>query len=123
MFAAQLLGVAANWIIQFVIDVANCLKSAFERRKEKNNRRLQIEPEDLRKLAVRTAANSLRAGASLTFAAVGAGLGTVLVRPNSGTWIGKLPQAMFSVGCVLLYGGPGAGLTSFDSVSCRDHGG
>jgi hypothetical protein len=43
-------------------------------------------------LARRTAGNTLKGGASLILASAGAGLGTVLIRPSTGTWIGNSPQ-------------------------------
>jgi hypothetical protein len=50
-----------------------------------------MDCKELKRLARRTAGNTLKGSASLILAAFGAGLGTVLTRPSTGTWIGMFP--------------------------------
>lgn len=40
--------------------------------------------------------NTVRCGASLVFASIGAGIGAMILRPTTGQWIGKL-RVWFSV--------------------------
>lgn len=59
--------------------------------RSKKGKPMGLEIVELKRLARRTAGNTLKGGASLVFASIGAGLGTILIRPSTGTWIGNSP--------------------------------
>lgn len=47
--------------------------------------------EQARVLGKKVSGASIRCGASLVFASIGAGIGATLIRPSLGQWIGKQP--------------------------------
>ncbi|KAJ7524575.1 hypothetical protein O6H91_17G012200 [Diphasiastrum complanatum] len=91
-FRAHALGVAANWLVQESLDVYRSLEVLFRQKqgegKDKKSTKGDLETRVLRSLARKTAGNTLKAGGSLIFASLGAGLGAVLIKPSTGTWIG-----------------------------------
>lgn len=46
-------------------------------------------PQKLKLLGKKVSGTSIRCGASLIFASIGAGIGATLIRPSMGQWIGK----------------------------------
>jgi hypothetical protein len=54
----------------------------------KEGKPVGLDYKELKQLARRTAGNTLKGGALLILASAGAGLGTVLITPSTGTWIG-----------------------------------
>ena len=87
MTAAHALAVLANWMVQLVVDFYRSIRVSFTVRSEGNA--VGLDSKELKRLARRIAGNTLKGSASLILASVGAGLGTVLIRPSTGTWIGN----------------------------------
>lgn len=72
--------------MQVGIHTYRCLSAIFSS-KEKV---IEIDPsEQVRILVRKVYGTTVRCGASLVFASVGAGIGATLVRPSIGQWIGK----------------------------------
>lgn len=46
-------------------------------------------PQKLKLLGKNVSGTTIRCGASLIFASIGAGIGATLIRPSMGQWIGK----------------------------------
>lgn len=46
-------------------------------------------PQKLKLLGMKVSGTTIRCGASLIFASIGAGIGATLIRPSIGQWIGK----------------------------------
>ncbi|KAG0560515.1 hypothetical protein M758_10G181600 [Ceratodon purpureus] len=86
-FRAHALGVLANWMVQLIIDFYRSIRVSFTVR-SKEGKPVGLDSKELKRLARRTVGNTLKGSASLVLASVGAGLGTVLIRPSTGTWIG-----------------------------------
>jgi hypothetical protein len=85
--AAHALGVAANWMVQLVLDIYRSISASLYVR-TKDGKPVGLDAKELKRLARRTVGNTLKGIASLLLASLGAGLGTVLIRPSTGTWIG-----------------------------------
>lgn len=85
--AAHALGVVANWMVQLILDIYRSIRNSFILR-SKEGKTVGMDYVELKRLARRTAGNTLKGSASLVLASFGAGLGTVLIRPSTGTWIG-----------------------------------
>lgn len=84
--AGHLLGVAASWIVQVGIDTYRFLSSIFGSGTELD----EVEPSKQAKiLGKKVFGTTVRCGASLVFASVGAGLGATVLRPSLGQWIGN----------------------------------
>ncbi|CAK9223313.1 unnamed protein product [Sphagnum troendelagicum] len=86
-FRAHALGVAANWMVQLVLDIYRSISASLYVR-TKDGKPVGLDARELKRLARRTVGNTLKGIASLLLASLGAGLGTVLIRPSTGTWIG-----------------------------------
>jgi len=86
-FRAHALGVLANLMVQLIIDCYRSIRTSFTVR-SKEGKPVGLDSKELKRLARRTAGNTLKGGASLILASAGAGLGTVLIRPSTGTCIG-----------------------------------
>nr|PNR35682.1 hypothetical protein PHYPA_021532 [Physcomitrium patens] len=86
-FRAHALGVLANWMVQLIIDSYRTIRLSFILR-SKEGKPVGIEVIELKRLGRRTLGNTLKGSASLVLASAGAGLGTILIRPSTGTWIG-----------------------------------
>lgn len=88
--AGHALGVLANWVVQLVLDIYRYIRASFPTKKEEGRKQIaQDNNKDFNRLIRKTAGNTLKIGASLVLASVGAGLGTILIKPSTGTWIGK----------------------------------
>lgn len=71
------LGVLASLIVQVGVDIYGFFKSKPENEEEK-----------LWVLGKKVYSSTLRCGASLVFASIGAGIGAAFIRPTTGQWIG-----------------------------------
>ncbi|KAL3678500.1 hypothetical protein R1sor_021456 [Riccia sorocarpa] len=87
-FRAHALGVMANWVVQLIMDVYRYLRVSTPAKKGEGRKQVAQDSKDFNKLVRKTAGNTLKVGASLALGSVGAGLGTVLIKPSIGTWIG-----------------------------------
>ncbi|KAK4782175.1 hypothetical protein SAY86_016277 [Trapa natans] len=84
-FRGHLLGVAATWLVQVGIDTYRILSSVFNSTSELE----EVEPSEQAKvLWKKVFVTTVKCCASLVFAAVGAGLGAIILRPSLGQWIG-----------------------------------
>ncbi|KAK4779245.1 hypothetical protein SAY86_006773 [Trapa natans] len=84
-FRGHLLGVAATWLVQVGMDTCPFLSSIFISASEFD----EAEPSrQARILGKKVFGTTVKCGASLAFAAAGAGLGAVILRPSLGQWIG-----------------------------------
>lgn len=83
----------ANWVVQLVLDMYRYGRASLSKRqvegKKQGKQGLQDPSKDFKGLMRKAAGNSLKGGASLVLASIGAGVGTVLIKPSIGTWIGK----------------------------------
>ncbi|XP_010545274.1 PREDICTED: uncharacterized protein LOC104817703 [Tarenaya hassleriana] len=88
------LGVAAAWIVQVGIETYRCLSPCIRRvrpNKDENpeEEEDQVEvTEQAKVLGKKIAGITVRCGASLVFAAIGAGICACIIRPSTGQWIG-----------------------------------
>ncbi|KAM1116659.1 hypothetical protein TB2_007034 [Malus domestica] len=86
-FRGHFLGVAASWLIQFGIEIYRYFSHTIKSREEVDD----IDTAEQGKiLGKKVTVTTLRCGASLVFASIGAGIGASLIRPSSGQWIGCL---------------------------------
>ncbi|XP_068310737.1 uncharacterized protein [Pyrus communis] len=86
-FRGHFLGVAASWLIQVGIDVYRYISCTIKSREEVDD----IDTaEQVKILGKKVTVTTIRCGASLVFASIGAGIGASLIRPSSGQWIGCL---------------------------------
>lgn len=81
------LGVAASWIISVGIDIYRTFSHMINSKEEVDD----IDtPQKLKLLGKKVSGTTIRCGASLIFASIGAGIGATLIRPSTGQWIGCL---------------------------------
>ena len=86
MEAGHFLAVLASWLVQVGIDVYRFFLRICGSKEETDEIDRAAELQLLgRKIYIAT----LRCGASLIFASIGAGLGAIIIRPTTGQWIGK----------------------------------
>ncbi|KAF5730488.1 hypothetical protein HS088_TW19G00078 [Tripterygium wilfordii] len=84
-FRGYLLGVAAAWLVQVGIEIYRFFSRIIKSDKESD----QVDKsEQVKVLGKRVSCVTIRCGASLVFASIGAGIGAVLIRPSLGQWIG-----------------------------------
>lgn len=82
-FRGHLLGVAASWLIQIIIEVYRCII-----RKPENEDDVDANTtKKIRLLGKKVCGATLKCAASLVFASIGAGIGA-LFHPSNGQWIG-----------------------------------
>ncbi|CAL9750936.1 uncharacterized protein LOC135634578 [Musa acuminata AAA Group] len=81
-FRGHLLGVAASWIVQVVIEIYRC----FFRKNINGDEDISIN-EKIRLFRRKLYGTTVKCSASLVFASVGAGIGA-LFNPSTGQWIG-----------------------------------
>lgn len=79
------LGVLASWIVQVGIDICRLFRSKDD------------SEEKVRLLGKKVYIATVRCGASLVFASIGAGIGASFLRPSTGQWIGE-----FVIICLVL---------------------
>ncbi|KAJ7982398.1 Isopentenyl-diphosphate delta-isomerase [Quillaja saponaria] len=82
-FRGHFLAVAASWLVQVGIEIYRVFSSLVNSKEENNN-----GAEQLRLLGLKVSTTTVRCGASLVFASIGAGIGATLFRPSAGQWIG-----------------------------------
>lgn len=84
--AGHFLGVAASWLIQVGIEIYRFFSHMIKSKEEVDD---VDTPEQLKLLATKVSSATIKCGASLVFASIGAGIGATLIRPSVGQWIGK----------------------------------
>ncbi|KAI3448876.1 hypothetical protein Pfo_005541 [Paulownia fortunei] len=84
-FRGHFLGVLASWIVQVGFDIYRFFTSISKAREDTDR---VDTTEQVRILGKKVYGATVRCGASLVFASVGAGIGATLVRPSAGQWIG-----------------------------------
>ncbi|XP_022716756.1 uncharacterized protein LOC111275596 [Durio zibethinus] len=83
-FRGHLLGVAAAWLVQTGIEIYRCF-SRITNSEESDGVNIT---EQTKLLGKKITGVTIRCGASLIFASIGAGIGATLFRPSIGQWIG-----------------------------------
>ncbi|GMN62301.1 hypothetical protein TIFTF001_031375 [Ficus carica] len=84
-FRGHFLGVAASWIVQVTIEIYRFFTRMIHSKEEGE----EVETtEQVKNLGKKISATTVRCGASLIFASIGAGIGAALFRPSAGQWIG-----------------------------------
>ena len=87
------MAIAASWLVQLIFDIYKCVRNIHRRKRklEEGNTKgcYEIEVEEIVILWRKVVGNTLKCGASLALASVGAGAGATLVRPALGQWIGN----------------------------------
>ncbi|KAL5737375.1 hypothetical protein ACOSP7_030136 [Xanthoceras sorbifolium] len=84
-FRGHLLGVAASWLVQVGIEIYRCFARITRSGEESDN---DGKSEQAKLLGKKVTGVTIRCGASLIFASIGAGIGATMVRPSVGQWIG-----------------------------------
>ncbi|KAK9089876.1 hypothetical protein Scep_028958 [Stephania cephalantha] len=87
-FRGHLLGVAASWLVQVGIEIYRCISTLTKRKNEPTADDEVNTAEQIHLLGKRVSGATVRCGASLIFASVGAGIGAALIHPSMGQWIG-----------------------------------
>ncbi|XP_015901463.1 uncharacterized protein LOC107434505 [Ziziphus jujuba] len=83
-FRGHFLGVTASWIVQVAIDIYRFLSRTLNSKEDD-----EVDAaEQAKLLGKKVTATTVRCGASLVFASIGAGIGATLFRPSAGQWIG-----------------------------------
>ncbi|XP_020522052.1 uncharacterized protein LOC18432839 isoform X1 [Amborella trichopoda] len=85
------LGVAASWLVQVGIEIYRCVHVFVESSDE------DLRSEQIQLLWRNVWGATLRCGASLAFAPIGAGFGAAIIHPSLGQWVGILSLT----GCAL----------------------
>ena len=81
---------AASWLIQVGIEVGVEVYRYISRTIKSREEVDDIDTaEQVKILGKKVIFTTIRSGASLVFASIGAGIGASLIRPSSGQWIGK----------------------------------
>ncbi|KAJ6754078.1 ISOPENTENYL-DIPHOSPHATE DELTA-ISOMERASE [Salix purpurea] len=84
-FRGHFLGVAASWLVQVGIEFYRFFSHLTKPEEESNN---VDKSEQVKILGKKVTGVTVRCGASLVFASIGAGVGATLFRPSRGQWIG-----------------------------------
>ncbi|OVA02172.1 hypothetical protein BVC80_8785g6 [Macleaya cordata] len=84
-FRGHLLAITASWLVEVGIQIYRCFSNLAKNEEEadKVNRAHQFQL-----LAKKVSVVTLKCGASLVFASIGAGVGATLFHPSIGQWIG-----------------------------------
>ncbi|KAL7217778.1 hypothetical protein ACSBR2_011087 [Camellia fascicularis] len=82
-FRGHLLGVSASWLVQVGIDIYRFFSYMSQEDDDQIDRAEQVQL-----LGKKVYGTTVRCGASLVFASIGAGIGASLFRPLIGQWIG-----------------------------------
>lgn len=85
-FRGQLLGAVATWLVQVGIEMYRYFSCIFNSKEDEIDK--VDKAEQARVLGKKVSGASIRCGASLVFASIGAGIGATLIRPSLGQWIG-----------------------------------
>ncbi|KAJ0101702.1 hypothetical protein Patl1_03968 [Pistacia atlantica] len=78
------LGVAASWIVQIGIEVYRSISRIVKSGEESD----KVKSQEAKLLGKKFSGVTIRCGASLVFASIGAGIGATIIRPSVGQWIG-----------------------------------
>lgn len=100
-FRGQLLGIAASWLVQLLLDIFFCIRAIYRQRRKlpAGFKGFAIEQDELAFLLRKTVGNTLKCGAALALASVGGSLGAVMIGSNWGQRIGcMLGELAGSVG-------------------------
>ncbi|MCO5598874.1 hypothetical protein L7F22_052973 [Adiantum nelumboides] len=90
-FRGQLLGIAAAWLVQLLIDVYSYVRALYRRRRKMQRTvDYQVEKEELAFFLRKTVGNTLKCGAALALSSAGAGIGVLLIRPSWGQRFGSM---------------------------------
>lgn len=81
------LGVAASWIVQIGIEIYRYFNRIMNSKEEDSDG--VNKAKEAKVLGKKVTGITIRCGASLVFASIGAGIGATTVRPSIGQWIGK----------------------------------
>ncbi|GLT56967.1 hypothetical protein SLA2020_299790 [Shorea laevis] len=84
-FRGHLLGVAAAWFVQVGIEIYRSLKKKTNSEDETDT---VSRSQEAKLFGRKVSGVTIRCGASLIFASIGAGIGATLIRPSIGQWIG-----------------------------------
>ncbi|XP_057965789.1 uncharacterized protein LOC131156263 [Malania oleifera] len=79
------LGITASWLVQVGVEIYQCFSGIFSSKDEVEK---VDKAEKAKLLGKKVSATTVRCGASLVFASIGAGIGATLSRPSAGQWIG-----------------------------------
>ncbi|KAJ4911257.1 Uncharacterized protein Rs2_05878 [Raphanus sativus] len=82
------LGIAASWTVQVGIEIYRCLFRSVKPEEEEEEVEQVLISEKAKDLGNKVVGITVRCGASLVFAAIGAGICSCLIRPSMGQWIG-----------------------------------
>ncbi|KAL0729069.1 hypothetical protein Bca4012_025162 [Brassica carinata] len=83
------LGIAASWTVQVGIEIYRCVFRYVKPEGEEEEEGEQVKmSEQAKDLGNKVVGITVRCGASLVFAAIGAGICSCLIRPSMGQWIG-----------------------------------
>ncbi|AED96658.1 unnamed protein product [Arabidopsis thaliana] len=81
------LGIAASWVVQVGIEIYRCVFPNVKPEEEEEEEKVEIS-QQAKDLGNKVVGITVRCGASLVFAAIGAGICSCLIRPSTGQWIG-----------------------------------
>ncbi|KAL0886840.1 hypothetical protein Bca101_010823 [Brassica carinata] len=82
------LGIAASWTVQVGIEIYRCVVRYVKPKPEEEEEEQVEIAEQAKDLGNKVVGITVRCGASLVFAAIGAGICSCLMRPSTGQWIG-----------------------------------
>lgn len=85
-FRGHFLGVAASWIVQIGIEIYRYFTRVMNSKEEESDS--VDKAKEAKVLGKKAIGITIRCGASLVFASIGAGIGATLVRPSVGQWMG-----------------------------------
>ncbi|KAJ0751369.1 hypothetical protein HanLR1_Chr05g0192721 [Helianthus annuus] len=88
-FRGHFLGVAASWLVQVGIECYRFARDVFKSNQEEAVDVDFDQSERVKVLGKKVYGVTVRCGASLVFASIGAGIGATLFRPSSGQSVGK----------------------------------
>ena len=97
VYAGHFLGIAASWTVQVGIEIYRCVSRYVKPKddEEEEEGEQVVILEQAKDLGNKVVGITVRCGASLVFAAIGAGICSCLIRPSMGQWIGMLNQLLF----------------------------
>ncbi|CAN6850174.1 unnamed protein product [Brassica oleracea] len=82
------LGIAASWTVQVGIEIYRCVSRYVKPVDVEEEGEQVVISEQAKDLGNKVVGITVRCGASLVFAAIGAGICSCLIRPSMGQWIG-----------------------------------
>lgn len=85
-FRGHFLGVGASWIVQIGIEIYRYFNRIINSKEEESDG--VDKAKEAKVLGKKVTGITIRCGASLVFASIGAGIGATIVRPSVGQWIG-----------------------------------